>query len=29
MFDWTELKVVEMQLLELQSSSIWRQKYVD
>jgi len=24
MFDWMELEVFEMQLLELQSSSIWR-----
>src|SRR6218665_2025692 len=29
MFDWMELQVFEKQLLELQSSSIWRQKYVD
>ena len=29
MFDWMELQVFEMQLLELQSSAIWRQKYVD
>jgi len=29
MFDWMELEVFEMQLLELQSSSIWRKKYVD
>jgi len=27
--DWMELQVFEMQLLELLSSSIWRQKYVD
>jgi len=26
MFDLMELQVFEMQLLELQSSSIWRQK---
>jgi len=29
MFDWMELQGFEKQLLDLQSSSIWRQKYVD
>jgi len=29
MFDWMELQVFEKQLFELQSSAIWRQKYVD
>ena len=29
MFDWMELQDFEMQLVELQSSSIWKQKFVD
>jgi hypothetical protein len=29
MFDWMELQAFEMQLVELQSSSIWKQKFVD
>ena len=29
MFEWMELQDFEMQLVELQSSSIWKQKFVD
>jgi len=29
MFDWMELQAFEMQLVELQSSSIWKQMFVD
>ena len=29
MFSWMDIDIFEMQLLEFQSSSVWKQKFID